>query len=320
VTVIPHPIDPHAPLKHRSTPYPHHLQPTQHPQPISHQLPHHSLPPQSPTQPHQASQHLPITTRLLTAFTLLLTLTLSACGTDSTDSPAADLADNQAILATCNPAAPPASLIALDGSGSSKSDAITAERMSAVDAVVQRTAVCGGFLRVIVFSGSSAGAAVLFDGSMAQDGATDNARLKRVPEAVKKVTEQIRAGYGPAVAAQNGGSDIVGQYRLASEWISQLGGRYRLHLYVLTDGFQTTMGVDLSSQALSPQDTAGLASQAVVPKLPGASVVVAGLGRMAGGVPPSNVVEGLVAFYDHLCQRTGATQCASVTSYSTEGR
>jgi len=188
--------------------------------------------------------------------------------------------------------------------------------MNAVDAVVQRTAVCGGYLRVIVFSGSSAGAAVLFDGSMAQDGATDNARLKRVPEAVKKATEQIRTGYGPAVAAQNGGSDIVGQYRLASEWISQLGGRYRLHLYVLTDGFDLALG----AQALSPQDAVALAAQTVVPRLPGASVVVAGLGRMAGGVPPSTVVEGLVAFYDHLCQRTGATQCASVTSYSTEGR
>src|SRR5215470_2788909 len=188
VTPIPHPIEPHAP-KLYSTLHLLHSKPPQHSQPILHQ------PPRQPHQPSQPSGKFRQIRLLLACVVAVLVLTLSACGTDSSPSPAAALADNQAILATCNPAAPPASLVALDGSGSSKSDAITAERMNAVDAVVQRTAVCGGYLRVIVFSGSSAGAAVLFDGSMAQDGATDNARLKRVPEAVKKATEQIRTGY-----------------------------------------------------------------------------------------------------------------------------
>lgn len=151
------------------------------------------------------------------------------------------------------------------------------------------------------------------------EGATENARLKRVPAAVADVMEKVRQGYGPAVASlPGGGSDITAQYRLASEWIGQLGDPYRLHLYVLTDGFQT-VGVDLGSQALSAQEAVALADQVAMPKLPGASVVVAGLGRVAEGTPSSSVVEGLVAYYDALCQKAAAAECVSVTDYATKG-
>lgn len=109
------------------------------------------------------------------------------------------------------------------------------------------------------------------------------------------------------------------QYRLAAEWIGQLGDPYRLHLYVLTDGFQT-IGVNLGAQALSTQDATALADRVAVPKLPGASVVVAGLGRVAESPPPSNVVEGLVAYYEELCRKSQATECVSVTDYTAEGR
>jgi hypothetical protein len=244
-------------------------------------------------------------------------VTLAACGTGS---PRGDLGENQQILASCDPAARPASLVEMDGTGSSASDQITAERMTAVESIVRRTAICSGDLRVLVFSSSSAGTVTLFDGPLHLAGATANARLKRVPGVVAGVMAKVREAYGPAVAAlAGGGSDITAQYRLASEWTQQLGGSYRLNLYLLTDGFQN-IGVNLGARALSKQEATVLAGRVSVPKLPGASVVVAGLGRVAGVPPGSDVAEGLVAYYDALCRKTGAAQCISVTDYTPAGR
>jgi hypothetical protein len=234
--------------------------------------------------------------------------------------PRGELGEDQQVLATCDPAAPPASFVQIDGTGSSASEAIITERMTAVEQIVRRTAICSGRLRVIVFSSSSSATAPLFDGPLHLDGATDNARLKRVPALVGTVMEQIKQAYGPAAAGlSNTGSDITAQYRLASEWTQQLGGTFRLHLYMFTDGFQN-VGVDLISRALSAQEAADLAAQIAVPKLPGALVVVAGLGHVVGTPPPSNLVEGLVSFYDALCAKTAAAKCLSVTDYAVAGR
>ncbi|TNC23710.1 hypothetical protein [Amycolatopsis alkalitolerans] len=249
---------------------------------------------------------------------LTATIAFTACGSPS--STPGDMAANQQRLAQCDPAKPPASLVEIDGTGSSDAASITTERMQAIESIATRTAVCSGDLRVLAFSSSSAATTVLFDGPLKMDGATDNARLRRVPGAVSDVMAKIRAAYGPAVAAlpQNG-SDITAQYRLASEWMQQIGDSYRLDLTVFTDGFQN-IGVDLRARALSKQEATALADKVNVPKLPGASVVVAGLGRIAEGTPPSAVVEGLVAYYDELCHNTGAAKCSSVTDYAQAGR
>ena len=69
-------------------------------------------------------------------------------------SPRGELAENQRTLMSCDPAAPPASLVEVDGTGSSASDAIVAERMAVVASVVRRTAVCSGHLRVVSIHGA----------------------------------------------------------------------------------------------------------------------------------------------------------------------
>lgn len=228
-----------------------------------------------------------------------------------------ELAANQAILATCDLAAPPASLVEIDGSGSSASEQITAERMVAIEEVVRRTAICSGHLRVLVFSASSAATTALFDAPLHLEGATENAQLRRVPKVVEEAMAEIRAAYEPAVAAlPGGGTDITAQYRHASEWAQQLDGNARLHLVVFTDGFENVGGVKLGKKALSKQEATALAERVSVPELPGASVVVAGLGRVAGTPPSSETVEGLVAFYQTICTQTGAEDCLSVTEYA----
>lgn len=244
----------------------------------------------------------------------LVAVALTAC--DVGVSPRGELAENQRILKSCDKSAPPASEVHIDGTASSASKQITNERMAAVTSIVRTTAICSGRLRVSVFSSSSSATTVLFDGALHLDGATVNARLKRVPGVVDGVMATIRKAYGPAVARlDRGGSDITAQYRLAGEWVTQLGGNVGLHLYLLTDGFQN-IGVDLGARALSKKQVAALANRVDMPKLPHAAVVVAGLGRVAGKPPRSTVVEGLVAYYDRLCHRAGAAQCRAVTDYT----
>ncbi|XVS65987.1 hypothetical protein ACQPYE_08015 [Actinosynnema sp. CA-299493] len=249
---------------------------------------------------------------------LAVALLLSACG--NALSPHADFTANQQLLSTCDPASSPASLVEIDGTGSSASDAITAERMTAVESIATRTAVCSGRLRVLVFSASSAATTVLFDGDLKQAGATDNARLRRVPEAVKGLMDTVRSGYSSAVASlPQGASDIQAQYRLAAEWRQQLGGSYALNLVILSDGFQT-VSVDLAAKPLSVDEAKALADRVAMPNLAGASVTVAGLGRIAKGAPPSAIVEGLVYYYDALCAKASAATCASVSDYAEAGQ
>lgn len=255
---------------------------------------------------------------LAVAYALAIAAIMTACGVDSP--PRGALAQNKKILDTCDASAPPASDIQIDGSGSSASEAITEERLIAVEQIVRTTAICDGRVRVSVFSASSAATTTLFDGPLQLHGATDTARLKRVPKLVEEVMVKIREAYEPAVAnLPGGGSDVTAQYRVADEWAAQVGSNYRLHVYLLTDGLQT-VGVDLYKKALTKQEATELAEQMAVPKLPGASVTVAGLGRVTGSPPPSMVVEGLVAFYDALSKKTGAATFRSVTTYVAEGR
>ncbi|MDL2081965.1 hypothetical protein QNN03_36625 [Streptomyces sp. GXMU-J15] len=262
---------------------------------------------------------LPRGGRPAVAIALAVAATVTGCNVSS--SPHGQLAQDQAVLKSCDASAPPAADIHIDGSASSNSQAITEERLAAVEEIVRRTAICSGRVRVSVFSASSAATTTLFDGSLPLHGATENARLKRVPTVVGDAMAKIRDAYDPAVAGLKGkGSDIAAQYRLASEWANQVGNDYKLRLVILTDGFQT-VGVDLYKTPLTKRKAAALAAaRTTVPELTGASVTVAGLGRVGGEPPRSDVVEGLVAYYTDLCEKTKAAKCLSVTDYATEGR
>jgi hypothetical protein len=257
--------------------------------------------------------------QLATYLALVLALLfVTACGSSSGHR--GDLGELQQILATCDPAAPPATWVGIDATGSSASDAIMSERMAAIETVATRTAVCGGILKVAVFTASSAATSVLFEGSLKQAGATDNARLLRIPEAVANLMDTVRTGYGPAAAKlSQAASDVIGQLRLGGEWAGQLGEPYHLSMVLLTDGFQTT-GVNLGARVYSSDELAALADKPAVPTLAGASVMVAGLGRVAKEAPPSAMVEGLVTYYTRLCERTGAATCQAVTDFAISGQ
>lgn len=251
---------------------------------------------------------------LLSAFTVLL----SACGLSTT--PPGELGQDQEILASCPTDTRLASKVDLDVSGSSRTATLQPERAAVIKDVARQTAICGGRLRVTAFSASSAATAVLYDGELSLTGATDNARLRHVPELTDGVMAAVAQAYGTKVGRLSpGGSDIVAQYRLASEYRQQLGDGYQLRLVLLTDGFQTA-GFDVGSSALTKSEATALAGTVDVPSLPDASVIVAGIGKVADQPPSSSVVDGVIAFYDALCARTEAASCLSVTDFASAGR
>lgn len=249
---------------------------------------------------------------------VVLVLAMSACGINGT--PQGALGQAQQILASCPKGTKLASEVDTDVSGSSRTATLQPERLNAISDMARQTAICGGHLQVTAFSVSSAATVVLFDGELNLPGATDNARLRRVPDLVTTIMATVTQAYGTKIQQLSpGGSDIVGQYRLAAEYWNQLGAGYKLNLLLLTDGLQNA-GFSLGDAPLTTAAATALAANIDVPKLPGASITVAGIGSVMGQPPSSTVVDGVVAFYDALCKKTEAASCLSVTDYTSSGQ
>lgn len=258
----------------------------------------------------------------MTSFTVPRTLAASAIaviallGLTGCGNAPGELGQNQQLLASCPSGKKLNTLVEYDGTGTSQSKAITSERLRIIADVARKTAVCGGHLTVSIFAAGSASTVTVYDGDLDLSGATDNARLRRVPDAVDKVVAEVKAAYPKALSSlPPGGTDVIGLYRLAEEQQAQFGKGYQLNFIVLTDGLNNLAGVDLDTRPLSPAEATALADSTPVPKLPGASVTVAGLGRVAEGAVPSGLAEGLVAYYDRLCHNTGASSCLSITDW-----
>ncbi|MCX2746256.1 hypothetical protein OOZ51_00315 [Arthrobacter sp. MI7-26] len=245
----------------------------------------------------------------------LALVSLNACST----APQGDLATNKKILSSC-PATQIAGYGEIDTSGSVRATEVPEAYAGALKALVRRTAVCGGHLHIGAFSATAASTVTLYDEDLQMSGSTEQARLRHVAQAVEDVMKTVDDGYAHKAASLSpGGTDIVAQYRLAHEYLGQLGGNRQLDLLLLTDGFQNA-GFVLGDRALSEPDAKALAAQADVPQLPGATITVAGIGKTAGqDSAPTDVITGMKVFYDALCQRTGAAVCTSVTDYTPVG-
>lgn len=239
---------------------------------------------------------------------------LSACGIAGHAT--GELGEDQRLLASC-PDKKLASMVSVDVSGTGRDDEIARQHLGAISFVVRRAAICGGHVRVTAFAGTSAVTRELFDGELELPGATDIAKLRRAPALVEEVMNAVIDGYREALTGppQGDGSDITGQYRLAQEYAGQLGDEYLLEFLLCTDGFQTT-GPGAVDHPLSADEATQLVERLDLPGLPGAKVIVAGLGKVRGTPPPSDVVVGLVRFYDAVCARTGAAECQSVTDFT----
>ena len=240
----------------------------------------------------------------------------AGCASPTSPPASGQLGQDQATLAACS-GEQLATMVTIDVSGSGRSQSIADARLKVVSAEVRRTAICGGHLLVTAFDGTSAVTQPLFDGELHAPGATAIARLRRVPAMVNATMATITKGYQAVLSgpSMSDGSDITGQYRLAGEYEAQLGKSYTLNFVLLTDGFQTT-GADAITHKLTGDDAQDLAEKVDLPTLKGATITVVGLGDVTGNPPSSDIVQGLVQFYNAICGRTHAAKCVSVTDFT----
>ena len=230
---------------------------------------------------------------------------LAACGRSN------DVGDYAHLAESC-PDSEIAEYVAVDFSDTARSEPLSVSRREAIRSEAERVAVCGGTLKVVAFSSSTAAIVTLFDGSLEAEGATENARLRRVDRTVDPVDEAVADGWESAEAELPGdGSDVLGQFTLASEYFAQQSDASHRAL-ILTDGVQTTGTVVVNSPDFTSTVASDLAASVPVPDLSGATVTVAGLGQVVGDPPPSEFVAALNTFFTDTCARTNAT-CQIVT-------
>lgn len=221
--------------------------------------------------------------------------------------PQGSVADTRELINACD--GPVNAYIAVDGTASGDITTLEGTRRRAIEGELTQAAACGGRAKVVVFSSSSAATTTLFEGRIELSGATNQARARRLGPAVEAVADQISDSFDNAVPSlEGGGSDPVAQLQLFGEWMGQVGdGDFQF--LALTDGFQNA-GISVDQIVADP----GAAAAAfVLPDLSGADVKFAGIGELANGAPPTEVVDALKSFYDGLCQHTGADTCTVVT-------
>lgn len=234
---------------------------------------------------------------------LALTTALSACGKPPE------------VAKTPCPAKNQASYTALDLSDSARDTGLVADRLKLVEESLTETAVCSGTARVVAFSNSEAATAILFDADLKPEGATDQARRRRAPKLVDEAMVEVRHNLERAKASlPGGGTDVVAQLRLISEYHQQIGVDRPLVARVLTDGISTT-GVVLNRSDLTDTLAANLANTIALPTLTKSTdVVFAGIGKVSGpDIPPTEFTNAVKTFFSTVCGRLGAKTCVPIS-------
>ena len=260
------------------------------------------------------SNALRITVFGLVAFSALA---LSGCSETST---ASELGALQIRLTDC-PAdhRELAAFISDDASGTGRSDNLSHTRLDVIRDVLTQVAVCGGRAKIVAFSSSAAATATIYESELKPAGATENARLRRVPALIDAAMETVNANYASAVeSVPPGGTDVFSQLTLGREYIYQLasfGTDPSLWLVIQSDGIQT-VGSHLADPSLTPEQGTAIGSNVAVPQLPGVDVLITGIGKTAGDPPSTTYIDALKAAYQAACENTSAASCTIVTDYA----
>lgn len=241
----------------------------------------------------------------------LATLT-SACGGVG----AVTRLDHLRQVAKSCPDSPVAAFVALDARGSLRGHQLTVARLVAVGNLATKVAVCGGGrLKIVLFGPSSAATVTVFDGELHPPGATENARLIRVPGIVSKAVGEVEQGLPAAFRELTGsGADPVAQLGAARDFSDELGPGSAVFVLIETSG-----PPHLNTPAFTQVTAVRLARQVSVPDLQGATVTFAGVGRVgAGPPPPTTTIDALRTYLETVCRRTKA-RCRAVTDIAVGG-
>lgn len=200
----------------------------------------------------------------------------------------------------------PMTVVMIDGSATQADDGLLAEQAELVAGVAQATSEECGRLRVERFRGSASDVDTIVDREMTPKGATDGARDRNRAA----VVEEVRRAVQEAVVASppRGSSDPLGAIARGGRLLNQDKRDHR-RLVVITDGVQSHEP-NLATAELTATTAARFVDAAgPLPDLSGIELVVAGVGRVSGAKPPTSYVNGLVAFYNEVCRRSGAAAC-----------
>jgi hypothetical protein len=214
--------------------------------------------------------------------------------------------------------APVAFKAVIDISGSRSSVPLSGSENAAVQGLVRRTFLCGGNADVSAFSGSVAATVPLYAGELHLDGATDNARLRREPEATEEVMAQIHQNLvgSTTTPPRSSGTDILGQLGLIAEYGQQLDngpGQSQLVGLIVTDGEDTDQ-LNFANPTLTSASAVAIADATAVPDLSGAQLTIIGVGKSSSGTPAATAhVNALKAGWNRICERTNAAECTVVT-------
>jgi hypothetical protein len=241
---------------------------------------------------------------------------LTACGSSGA---VGRLGELKRVAKTCPAHSHFAAYVAWDVRQRLRGPRIAAARLASLQKTAEKVAVCGGPLRVVAFGPTAASTARLFDAELRPRGATENARLLRVPHLVDQAMGHVEQGLPGVLAEVSGrGADPLSQFEAAEQFRRQLGTEYALHLVIETSG--SMQDIPTAGTVAADAAASELAANAAVPDLRGTDVVVAGLGKVGRGAPmPSREVEALRVFYGKICERTKADSCLAITDLAPLG-
>jgi hypothetical protein len=200
-------------------------------------------------------------------------------------------------------------LVMVDGSSTQNDPKLIAEQVDVVTAVARRTSDDCGRLRVERFRGSASDVDTILDRDVTPDGATASNRDRNRDDLLAEVRQTLEKGL--AASPAQGGSDPVGAMGRGARLLGQEERDHR-QLIMVTDGVQSS-SPNLATEDLTVATASSFVDQAgTLPDLTGIDLVVTGVGRVTGAQPPSSYINGLVAFYEEVCSRSGAASCQVV--------
>jgi len=253
---------------------------------------------------------------LAIATAAIATAGLAACGNTGA---VGRLGELKRAARTCPAHAHLAAYVAWDVRRTLRGPRIAAVRLESLQQTAERVAVCGGALRVVAFGATASSTARLLDAELRPPGATENARLLRVPHLVAQVKEHVEQALPGVLAEVSGrGADPLTQFAAADQFRRQLGPGYALHLVIETSGLVRDAPTRKSLAAAA--SASELTADTAAPNLRGTEVVVAGIGKIGRGAPmPSRAVEALRVFYGKVCERTHADACLVISDLAPLG-
>lgn len=188
----------------------------------------------------------------------------------------------------------------------------TGDYETAISRIAHRTSTCSGDLWVATFGESSGQTVTLLEQSFQVEAPTENAERRKREKLAEDATSTVRDKLSEAASrTPASATDVPGLLRLIEEAKAQHPEAAH-EVFILTDGF-TNVDVDPAAVG-SVKAAVALADQVAVPDLSGVKLTFAGIGRTTTSVP-SSVIEQVTAFWQRVCERTGAATCTIATQW-----